>query len=93
MSTTLPPKNKDLCDKENPPHPLPTLKKLNTAEEAPLKKVILGDSTTQAVKVDDDPEADSIGARLVLKKRESQKENQKGKETGKGEFCLKLIKC
>jgi hypothetical protein len=44
MSSTLNYKSKDLCDKENPPHPISTLKKLNSFEEAPIKKTVLGDS-------------------------------------------------
>lgn len=45
MSSALNHKSKDFCDKENPPHPISSLKKLNSIEEAPLKKTVLGDST------------------------------------------------
>lgn len=45
MSSILSLKNKDLCDKENPPHPQAGLKKYNSVDEAPVKKIVLGDST------------------------------------------------
>lgn len=73
MSSTLNYKNKDLCDKENPPHPVSTLKKLNSVEEVPLKKTVLGDST-QVYQAEEDAEADTIGGRLMMKKRQMQKD-------------------
>lgn len=42
MSTGIIPKNKELQDKENPPHPTLGLKKLHSFEEVPTKKTVLG---------------------------------------------------
>ena len=71
MSSTLSNKNKEFCDKENPPHPTFSLKKLNSVEEAPLKKTVLGDSS-QVLHIEEEAETDTIGARLIMRKRESQ---------------------
>lgn len=66
------PRTKDLCDKENPPHPTTSLKKLNSFEEVPMKKTVLGDSSQQYL-AEEDIEQDTVGARLMTRKREMQK--------------------
>ena len=68
MSFALNPRTKDLCDKENPPHPITTLKKLNSIEEVPIKKTVLGDSS-QLCQAEEDLEIESADSRLMARKR------------------------
>lgn len=45
MSSSVNQKNKEICDKENPPHPSIGHKKISATEDFPTKKTVLGDST------------------------------------------------
>lgn len=45
MTSSASQKNKELSDKENPPHPSLGNKKLSITDELPTKKTVLGDSS------------------------------------------------
>lgn len=73
-------------DKENPPHPFAGLKKHSFSEEPSYKKTILGDPCHNMV-LEDDHDEESLGDKLMQKKREFQRKRQNK------EFSFRLFQC
>lgn len=79
---------KESYDKENPPYPLLSSKKVNSLEESTPKKKILGEPFQTQIEDEETRENSPLGDRLMQRKRAFQ-EQRKLKE----EFSLKLFDC